>query len=129
MTPEARLAFVLFFFAVWCFLGLITWAVAAVVARGRGALPALPLAFAAASAAGAAVPLAGLDDVGGFFLSLATAFLAGAIASAVGIRLAQKLWPTRTTHGLPSPAHGRGAGGEGSTDASEIPPSNPLNPL
>ena len=97
MTPEARLAFVLFFFAVWCFLGLIAWAVAAVVARGRGALPALPLAFAAASAAGVAVPLAGLDNAAGFFLSLATAFIAGAIGSAVGIRRAQKLWPEQAS--------------------------------
>ena len=91
MTPEARLAFVLFFFAVWCFLGLITWAVAAVVARGRGALPALPLALAAASAAGVAIPLAGLDDAAGYFLSLATALLAGAFGSVAGITLARKL--------------------------------------
>jgi len=126
MTSEARLAFVLFFFAVWCFLGLITWAVAAVIARGRGALPALPLGLAAASAAGVAVPLAGLDDAAGFFLSIASALLAGAIASAAGIRLAQKLWPTQTTHGLPSPAHGRGAGGEGSTEASDATPRTQL---
>ena len=97
MTPEARLAFVLFFFAVWCFLGLITWAVAAVVARGRGALPALPLALAAASAAGVAIPLAGLDNAAGFSLSLATALFAGAIASIAGIRLAQRLWPERAS--------------------------------
>src|SRR6266545_4349232 len=91
MTPEARLAFVLFFFAVWCFLGLITWAVAAVIAHGRGALPALPLALAAASAAGVAIPLAGLDDAAGYFLSLATALLAGAFGSVAGITLARKL--------------------------------------
>jgi hypothetical protein len=91
MTPEARLAFVLFFFAVWCFVGLLPWAVAAVVARGRGALPALPLALAAASAAGVAVPLAGLDDAIGFFVSLATAFVGGAVASAAGIAVARRL--------------------------------------
>ena len=90
MTPEARLAFVILFFAVWCFLGLITWAVAAVIARGRGALPALPLALAGAATAGVAVPLAGLDDAAGFFLSLVAALLAGAIASAAGILLARK---------------------------------------
>jgi hypothetical protein len=95
VTPEARLAFVLFFFAVWCFLGLIAWAAAAVIGRGRGALPALPLALAAACAAGVAVPLAGLDDFAGFLISLATAFVAGAIASVVGMRLARKVWPER----------------------------------
>ena len=99
MTPEARLAFVLFFFAVWCFLGLIAWAIAAVVARGRGALPALPLALGAAAAAGVAVPLAGLEDAAGFFLSLATALLAGAVASIFGIRLARKLWPEQAPAG------------------------------
>jgi hypothetical protein len=91
MTPEARLAFVLFFFAVWCFLGLIGWAITAVVARGRGALPALPLALAAASAGGVAIPLAGLDDAAGFVLSLANALLAGACGSVAGITLARKL--------------------------------------
>jgi hypothetical protein len=93
MTPEARVAFVLFFFAIWCFLGLVSWAIAAVIARGRGAFPALPLALAAASVAGVTVPLAGLDDAVGFLLSLAAAFIAGAIASAVGIRLARRVWP------------------------------------
>jgi hypothetical protein len=95
VTPEARLAFVLFFFAIWCFLGLIVWAIAAVIARGRGALPALPLALAAACAAGVAVPLAGLDDFAGFLISLAAAFVAGAIASVAGIRFARKVWPER----------------------------------
>jgi len=107
MTPEARLAFVIFFFAVWCFLGLITWVVAAVIARGRGALPALPLALAGAGVAGVAVPLAGLDDAAGFFLSLASALLAGAIASAAGIALARRLWPTQAAQPVPSSAQGR----------------------
>jgi len=91
VTTEARLAFVFFFFAVWCFLGLSAWALAAVIARGRGALPALPLALAAACAAGVAVPLLGARDAIGFFVSLATALLASAIASVAGIALARKL--------------------------------------
>ncbi len=93
MTPEARLGFVLFFFAVWCFVGLIPWAVAAILARGRGALPALPIALAGACAAGVAVPLIALDNFQGFLLSLATAFLAAAFGSLAGIRIAQRLWP------------------------------------
>ena len=105
MTPEARLAFVLFFFAVWCSLGLIAWAVAAVISRGRGALPALPLALSAAAAAGVAVPLGGLDDAAGFFLSLATAVVAGAIASAAGIRMARKFGAdSRSTDAAPTKA-------------------------
>jgi hypothetical protein len=93
MTTEARLAFVLFFFAVWCLLGLITWAIAAVVARGRGALPALPLALAASSAFGVAVPLLGARDFAGFLLSLLTAAIGGMFGSAGGIALAWRVWP------------------------------------
>lgn len=99
MTTEARLAFVLFFFAVWCFLGLLCWAFAAVIARGRGALPALPLALAAASAAGVAVPLLGARDLVGFFLSLLTAVIGGALGSAGGVALARRVWPAQPTRG------------------------------
>jgi hypothetical protein len=95
MTTEARLAFVLFFFAAWCFLGLLSWAIAAVVVRGRGALPALPLAFAAASVAGVAVPLLGAQDLAGFFLSLLTAAIGGALGAVGGIALARRVWPER----------------------------------
>jgi len=91
MTTEARLAFVLFFFAAWCVVGLIAWAVAAVVARGRGALPALPLALAAASVAGVAVPLLGARDLAGFFFSFLTAAIGGALGSAGGIALARRI--------------------------------------
>jgi hypothetical protein len=96
MTTEARVAVVLFFFAVWCFLGLVPWAIAAVVARGRGALPALPIALAGACAAGVAVPLIGLDNFRGFLVSLVTALLAAAVGSIAGIRIAQQLWSAPT---------------------------------
>ncbi len=91
MTTEARLAFLLFFFAVWCFVGLMTWVAAAVTVRGRGALLALPLALAAACATGVAVPLAGQRDAAGFVLSLATAVAGGAAGSIAGIALARRL--------------------------------------
>jgi len=97
MTAEARVAFVLFFFAAWCFVGLIPWAVASVVARGRGALAALPLALGGSCAAGVAVPLIGLDNFRGFVLSLGVAFVAAAVGSVAGIRVAQRLWPAPAT--------------------------------
>src|SRR3989304_2859398 len=59
MTFEARLLFVLFFFVIWCVLGLFPWALAAVLSRGRGALLAPPLALAGAAPAGVLVPPAG----------------------------------------------------------------------
>lgn len=96
----------MFFFAVWCLLGLIPWALAAVLVRGRGALRALPLALAAAAAAGVAVPLAGLRDATGLLVSLPAAVAAGALGAAAGIRLARR-WqavarPTQDDPGQPS---------------------------
>ncbi len=91
MTTEARLGFIAFFFLVWCFLGLIPWTVLAVFVRGRGALLALPLALAGAAAAGVAVPLLGGRDATGFFVSLATAGLGGALGAVAGIALARRL--------------------------------------
>jgi len=91
VTVEARLAFVFLFFLVWCVLGVIPWAVAAVWTRGRGALLALPLALAAAAAAGVFVPLAGWRDTTGFFLSLPAALAGSALASMAGIALSRRL--------------------------------------
>jgi hypothetical protein len=107
MTTEARVAFVLFFFAVWCFFGLLSWAIAAVVARGRGALPALPIALAAACAFGVAVPLLGGRDLAAFFLSFLTAAIGGALGAAGGIALARRVWPAR-----PAQRHRARAGAE-----------------
>jgi len=93
VTFEARLAFILGFFAIWCLIGLIPWAAAAVVSRGRGALPALPLALAGACTAGVLVPLLGQRDGLGFVLSLPAALAGGALASAAGIALGRRLAP------------------------------------
>jgi uncharacterized membrane protein YeaQ/YmgE (transglycosylase-associated protein family) len=91
VTVEARLAFILFFFLVWCVLGVIPWTVAAVMTRGRGALLGLPLALAGAAAAGVFVPLVGLRDTTGFFLSLPAALVGGAVASVAGIAVSRRL--------------------------------------
>ncbi|MGH2671128.1 MAG: hypothetical protein ACRDH5_18800 [bacterium] len=91
MTFEARIGFLIFFFAVWCLMGLLPWAVSAVVARGRRALPALPLALAAASAAGVLVPFLGARDLTGFFISLVSALLGSAAASVCGIAIARRV--------------------------------------
>jgi hypothetical protein len=81
VTLEARIGFVLLFFLIWIVLGFIPWAAAAVITRGRSALIALPLALAGAAAGGVLVPLAGLTDVLGFFLSMPAALLGSALAS------------------------------------------------
>lgn len=97
MTTEARVAFLLFFFALWCFLGLFPWAAAAVLTRGRGALLALPLAMAGAAAGGVLIPALGLRDATGFFISLPAALTGSAIASAAGIALARRIVGSRGT--------------------------------
>ncbi len=91
MTPEARLAFILLFSLLWCLIGLVPWAAAAVLARGRGALLALPVALTAAVAAGVLVPAAGLRDATGFFVSLITALAGGTLGATAGIYLARRL--------------------------------------
>ena len=92
MTFEARLAFVLIFFALWAFLGFLPWSFAAVIRRGRHVLPALPLAMATASLAGVLVPLLGARDVGGFLVSIAAAFAGGVLGTVGGIALAVRLF-------------------------------------
>jgi len=52
---------------------------------------ALPLALAGAVAGGVLVPLLGLRDALGFFISLPAALVGGAIASTAGIALARRL--------------------------------------
>ncbi len=94
MTFEARLIFVLLFFALWSFLGFLPWSFAAVILRGRHVLLALPLALAAASLAGVLVPLLGARDETGFLLSIATAFAGGLLGTAAGVALAIRISPT-----------------------------------
>ncbi len=72
--------------ALWGGLGLVPWWVALVVSRGRSALIALPLAFAAGVGGGALVPALGGKDALGFAISLLTAFAAGAVASTLLMR-------------------------------------------
>ena len=91
MTFEARLIFVLLFFALWAFLGFLPWSLAAVIRRGRHVLPALPLAVASSSLAGVLVPLLGARDLTGFLVSIGTAFTGGVLATVAGVVLAHRL--------------------------------------
>ncbi len=96
MTFEARLAFLIFFFLCWTIVALFPWIATALYVRGRGAALALPLAVVAAWAAGVFVPLVGMRDVTGFFVSLLAAFLAACAGSIAGIAFARRLKATRT---------------------------------
>ncbi len=94
MTFEARLAFLIFFFLCWTIVAFCPWIVTALYVRGRGAALALPLAVVAAWAAGVFVPLVGMRDVTGFFISLLAAFLAASAGSIAGIVFARRLEAT-----------------------------------
>lgn len=91
MTFEARLAFLIFFFLCWTIVALFPWIATALYVRGRGAAIALPLAVVAAWAAGVFVPLIGMRDVTGFFVSLFAAFLAACAGSIAGVAFARRL--------------------------------------
>lgn len=91
MTLDLKMAFLLFFFGTWAFLGLIPWLATAVYHRGRGALLALPIVIAGSCATGVIVPLLGSDDSAGFLISLGTAFAGGIIFSLIGFYLARSL--------------------------------------
>jgi len=91
MTFEARLAFLIFFFLCWTIVALFPWIATALYVRGRGAAIALPLAVVAAWAAGVFVPLIGMRDVTGFFVSLLAAFLGACAGSVAGVAFARRL--------------------------------------
>ena len=91
VTFEARLGFLVFFLIVWALIALIPWAIAAVLRRGEGAALALPLAVLAAWAAAILVPVVGLRDLTGFYLSLVAAALGSAAGTAAGLAIAGRL--------------------------------------
>ncbi|HZP26015.1 MAG TPA: hypothetical protein VFB90_03110 [Dehalococcoidia bacterium] len=91
MTFEARLAFLLGFFAIWMFLGMLPWLLVAIVRHGRGVIFALPLALAGGAAGGVLAPALGADDARGFLLSLAAAAGGGLLASLIGVLLTKGL--------------------------------------
>lgn len=102
MTVEARVLFVLLFFAAWAFMGLITWAAVAVLRRGHGAIFAMPVSLAAACASGVGVPLAGLDDGTGLLLSLVTAMAGSLLGYAVVLALLRRFAPAEAAPTPPS---------------------------
>ena len=93
MTVEARVLFVLLFFSAWAFMGLVAWAAVAVFRRGEGAIFALPVSLAASCVAGALLPVAGMRDAVGFFLSLPAAHAGSLLGYALTLALLRRFPP------------------------------------
>jgi len=76
--------------ALWGALGLVPWSVALIATRGRGALVAMPFAFAAGVGGGALVPALGAKDLLGFWISLGVAMVAGAAVATTSVALSRQ---------------------------------------
>jgi hypothetical protein len=74
---------------LWAALGSVCWLAGAVARRGRGALPALPLAALGGLAGGLLVPAVGRRDGVGLLVSLGAALLGGLLFAAAGFRLSR----------------------------------------
>ena len=76
---------------LWGTLGSLPWFASLIASRGRAPLLGLPLAVAMGIGGGALVPALGAKDFLGFWLSLATAMVAGAAVSLGTLRLSREL--------------------------------------
>ena len=72
---------------LWAVLGTVCWLAATVARRGRGVLPALPLATLGGLAGGLLVPALGRRDGVGLLVSLLAAVVGGLLFAAAGLRL------------------------------------------
>jgi hypothetical protein len=67
--------FLTIFFAAWALCGFLPWFVLSVATRGNAGLRMLPLCVFAGIVAGPAVPLLGLDNGTGIWVSLVAALV------------------------------------------------------
>jgi uncharacterized membrane protein YeaQ/YmgE (transglycosylase-associated protein family) len=75
--------------ALWAALGTVSWLASATAHRGRGALPALPLAAVGGLGGGLLVPALGQRNTVGLLVSLLAALLGGLLFAAAGFRAAR----------------------------------------
>ena len=80
--------FLTLFFLTWCLLGALPWIVLGVRRRAYGAIWALPFALLGGAGGGVLVPVLGVDTGAGIGVSMATAFVGGALLST----LAYQVW-------------------------------------
>jgi len=74
---------------LWAMLGTAFWLAGAALRRGRGVLPALPLAALGGMAGGLLVPALGRRDGLGLLVSVGAALLGGLVLAAAGFRLSR----------------------------------------
>jgi hypothetical protein len=98
------LIFIGAFSAGWLFCAYVPWLALSVMTRGNAGLRALPLCLVTGVVAALAVPLLGLDDARGIWLSFLAAFLAPAALLAAR-RFARVPSPTPITVPEPEADH------------------------
>ena len=74
---------------LWAALGTVCWLAGVVARRGRGVLPALPLAALGGLAGGLLLPALGRRDGVDLLVSLGAALLGGLLFAAAGFRLSR----------------------------------------
>jgi hypothetical protein len=92
------------FFAGWLFCAYLPWLAVSVMTKGNAGLRYLPLCLLAGAVAALAVPLLGLDDARGLWLSFLAAFLAPAALLAAR-RFARLPSPAPVAIPEPDPDH------------------------
>ena len=75
--------FLAIFFSAWAICGFIPWLAVSAVTRGNAGLGMLPLCIFAGIIAGPAVPILGLDNVAGIWVSLLAAIAVPAALLAI----------------------------------------------
>lgn len=77
------LIFVSLFLVAWLFLAFVPWLVLSVATRGNAGLGNLPLCLFTGVVAALAIPVLGMEDERGIWLSMAAAFVAPSLLLAV----------------------------------------------
>lgn len=77
------LIFVGLFLAAWLFLAFVPWLAVSVFTRGNAGLGNLPLCLFAGVVAALAIPVLGMEDERGIWLSMVAALVAPALLLAV----------------------------------------------
>lgn len=98
------LIFVSIFVAVWLFLAFLPWLAVSVFTKGNAGMLNLPLCLFTGLVAALAIPILGMDDLRGVWLSMGAAFMAPALLMAarrLSLEPSRRPHPAVSTEGEP----------------------------